>query len=200
MPQKVASSVVSVDKAFGGYCKYQTKVLSEDRLWLKYAETRTLLDHLPNTRRMSVQLSPRCREKIPNFLLEEERVTVQDRATIWEITQVMRMMQSACEFFHWGLAQLLVVQKVLKTTIKKDFKAARASNWVYQRIIDITRALSKKSAILSSLFTQAAICTLPLVVKSPNYFHWSSTKRPTSNLPIFTEWKTMGNTHQPYCW
>ena len=92
---------------------------------------------------MSVQLSPCCREKILEFLLEEEWVTVQDKARIREIAQVMGMMQSACEFFHWGLAQLLIVQQLLRIAIKKGYKAARASNRVYQRIIDITRSLPK---------------------------------------------------------
>ena len=113
---------------------------------------------------MSVQLSPRHREKILEFLLEEEWVTVREKSTIREIAQVMGMMQSACEFFHWGLAQLLVVQTGLCIAIKKGYKAARASNRVYQQIINITRSLPKTM--------QYRLCFLP----EQQYAHylWSS--------------------------
>ena len=90
---------VSVDDTFGGSHKYRNKVLSDDKFHPKYKETRILLGHFPNTRQMSVELSPCRREKILEFLIEEKWVTTRELATIQEIAQVMGMMQSVCEFF-----------------------------------------------------------------------------------------------------
>lgn len=92
MRHTVACSVVSVDDAFGGSHKYQNKVLSEDKFHPKYKEKSILLGHFPNTRRMSVELSSCFRERILEFLLEEEWVTTCELAMIQEIAQVMGIM------------------------------------------------------------------------------------------------------------
>lgn len=88
----VAISIVSVDEAFGGSYKYQEDVLSDEKLHLLYEEERFLLGYLPNTRSMTVDLSPHCQAKTIQFIHEEGWLDLQTSATICNITRLLGLM------------------------------------------------------------------------------------------------------------
>ena len=95
----VACSIVAVNEVFGGSHKYQTKILSKDKLSLWYTKQRILLGHYPNTRSMTVKSLPRRQEKILEFLTGEEWITTRTKATLRELAQVIGIVQLAPKFY-----------------------------------------------------------------------------------------------------
>ena len=116
--------MVSVDEAFGGSHEYQEDVLSDEKLNLLFEEVRLLLGKLPNSRLMVVDLSPRRREKIINYILEEGWLDTRTSATIRDIARLLGLMQSICDIFLWGQAQLLVLQQLLASCIRSGYQYA----------------------------------------------------------------------------
>ena len=98
----IACSFVAADDAFGGSHKFQEDLISTRKLNMLYKEIRILLGYLPNTRTMMVEISPRCREKIIKFILEEGWLLPGKQATIRDIARILGLLQSICDIFLWG--------------------------------------------------------------------------------------------------
>ena len=143
MPLAVACSVVSVDETFGGNHKYQELVLSEEKLHLLYKKQRILLGNLPDSRSLWSYISSRRREKLLCYLLNERWVTDREFANIRQIAQVNGMIQNASESFHWALAQLLIVQQLLRKAIRSCYNDAVSNHRINNIIIDIRRNMPK---------------------------------------------------------
>ena len=126
-PRAVAASVVGLDDSFGGSHIFQEDVLSDEKLRLIYREIRIVLGYQPNTRTMMVEISPRQREKIITFIEFHEWVTTKETATIKEIAQILGLLQNACDIFSWGMAQLFIVENLLRVHVKKGFNLAQAN-------------------------------------------------------------------------
>ena len=124
LPRSVAASVVSVDDVFGGSHEYQEDVLSDEKLNLTYEERRILLGLFPNSRTMMVLVSPRRREKTIKYIEYEGWTTTKLKATIRDIARILGLLQSICDIFIWGQAQLLILQQLLAEAIRKGYKAA----------------------------------------------------------------------------
>ena len=136
LKRSVAASIVSVDEAFGGSHEYQEDVLSDEKLHLLYKETRLLLGHLPNSRSMTVEISPRRREKTIQFILEEGWLDSRTSASIRDIARLLGLMQSICNIFLWGQAQILVLQQLLATAVQRGYQLARQNYRLDKKIRD----------------------------------------------------------------
>ena len=135
-PLAVAASIVSLEDAFGGSHEFQENVLSEEKLHLDYKEIRTVLGYQPNTRTMMVELSPRQREKIIAFIEFHGWTTTKESATIKELAQILGLLQNACFIFPWGLAQLFIVQNLLRDNVTKAFNNAQRNRRLQKLIVD----------------------------------------------------------------
>ena len=132
----VAASIVSLEDSFGGSHVFQEDVLSDEKLHLIYREIRIVLGYQPNTRTMMVELSPRQREKIIAFIEFHGWATTKSTATIKELAQILGLLQNACYIFPWGLAQLFIVQNLLKENITKAFDNAQMNKRLQKRVVD----------------------------------------------------------------
>jgi hypothetical protein len=137
----VACSVISLEDTFGGNHPNQEDVLSDEKFNAMYYEDRTLLGQHPDSRSMTVKMSPRRKEKVLRYLEEEGWILSKDTATIKEIAQVVGLVQSAADYFSWGKAQLLVVQGLLRVTIQSGYERARTLDRVLKRKDDISRRM-----------------------------------------------------------
>jgi hypothetical protein len=147
LPLTIAASVESLTQVFGGNHPCQEPVLSDEKLHLVYQELRTLLGHEPDSRSMTVRISPRRKEKLINFMHEEGWTpynVTRKTATIKEIAQLIGMIQSACEYFHWGLAQLLVLQELLRNAIATGFRRAKQNQRRQQKVADTRRRIPQE--------------------------------------------------------
>jgi hypothetical protein len=143
LPLTIAASVTALEDVFGGNHPNQEPVLSDEKLHLFYQEFRTLLGHEPDSRSMKVRISRRRREKILAFIREEGWLEKHKKATIKEIAQLLGMLQSACEFFDWGMAQLLVMQDLLRGCIQRGFNLAQQNKRIHKTVDDAHRDMPK---------------------------------------------------------
>ena len=124
----IACSFVAADETFGGNHKFQEKIISEPKLNMDYKETRVVLGYQPNTRTMMVELSPRRRDKTVCYIIDEGWLQPKKRATILEISQLLGLLQSICDIYLWGQAQLLVFQQLLGDCIRRGHNIAQRNN------------------------------------------------------------------------
>jgi hypothetical protein len=97
---------------------FQEKVLSHEKLELGYSESRLIVGHVPNTRRMVVELSPRRREKVLNYISQEGWLKPKKKASIQDIATLYGLLMSAAEYFPWAKAQLCILQDLLRACIQ----------------------------------------------------------------------------------
>ena len=140
-PRTVAASVVALEDVFDGHHSYQDPPLSLEKLNPIHKEQRLLLGHMPDTRTMVVKLSPRRATKIIAYLETEGWLNINHKATIRDIAKVTGLIDSACEFFPWGRAQLLVLYALLRQTIKKFYNTTKALERAQKRIRTATRKM-----------------------------------------------------------
>ena len=95
-----------------------------------------MLGYQPNSCTMMVELSPRQREKIIAFIEFHGWTTTKDSATIKEIAQILGLLQNACYIFPWGLAQLFIVQNLLRDNVTNAFKSAQRNKRLQKLIVD----------------------------------------------------------------
>ena len=134
-PRTVAASIVALEDVFDGNHPYQEAPLSEEKLNPIHSEQRLLTGHVPDSRSMTVKISPRRKEKVMNYLKSEGwlDLTKTKRANIKEIATVPGLIGSAGEFFPWAKAQLLLINGLLCTCIKTAYNNARAMNRISKR-------------------------------------------------------------------
>ena len=120
----IACSLQAAEDTFGGSHPHQEDIIAGNKYVPQYQETRTLIGFHPNTRTMMVELSPRRRDKITKYIHEEQWLT-REWATIREIAIVLGLLQSICDIFLWGQAQLLVLQQLLARQVRKGYNIAR---------------------------------------------------------------------------
>ena len=132
-PRTVAASITALEDVFDGHHPYMEPPLSLEKLDPVHHEHRVLLGHYPDTRSMTVQLSPRRAEKIITYIAQEGWLSPNHKATIRQIATITGLLDSACEFFPWGRAQLLVLYDLLRTVIKATYGTKRALDRVYKR-------------------------------------------------------------------
>ena len=125
MPRAVACSIVAVNEVFGGAHEFQTKILSDDKLELEFSEQRVLLGHLPDTRSMTVRISPRRREKVMKYLSQEKWISSKSDATLRELATVLGIIQSAAEFYPWAIAQVQCLQQLVRETIVLSYSVIK---------------------------------------------------------------------------
>ena len=125
MPRAVACSIVAVNEVFGGAHEFQTKILSDDKLELEFSEQRVLLGHLPDTRSMTVRISPRRREKVMKYLSQEKWISSKSDATLRELATVLGIIQSAAEFYPWAIAQVQCLQQLVRETIVASYSVIK---------------------------------------------------------------------------
>jgi hypothetical protein len=121
-----AASIAALEDVFDVDHPNQEKVLSLDKLELGYAESRLIVGHVPNTRRMVVELSPRRREKVMDYITKKEWNKPNKTADIREIATLYGLLTSASEFFPWAQAQLCILQDTLRECIVKGYRQACA--------------------------------------------------------------------------
>ena len=51
-----------------------------------------------------------------------------------EIAQILGLLQNTCDIFPWGMAQLLIVEKLLRVRVKYAFNLAQG-NKILQRLV-----------------------------------------------------------------
>ncbi|KAG7368827.1 hypothetical protein IV203_031570 [Nitzschia inconspicua] len=144
-PLTSAASIVALEDVFGSTHPCQEHVLSMDKLELEYSETRLVVGHVPNSRRMVVELSPRRRSKLLAFL-HQERWLQPRMATLVEIATVVGMIDSAAEFFPWARVQVLVLQDLLRACIRSEYRRAIHSPALSTRLHDFQRQLPRSLA------------------------------------------------------
>lgn len=83
-----------------------------------------------------VELSLRRREKIIKFIIEEGWLLPGKRASIRDIARILGLLQSICDIFIWGQAQLLVLQQLLAEQIRKAYNIAQRSRRINQLFLD----------------------------------------------------------------
>ena len=132
----IACSFVSADDTFGGSHVFQEDLISVRKLNMLYKEIRTLLSYLPNLRTMMVELSPRRREKIIKFIIKEGWLHPNKRASIRDIARILGLLQSICDIFIWGQAQLLVLQHLLADQIRAAYNVAQRNRRIDQLFLD----------------------------------------------------------------
>ena len=106
---------------------YQEDIVSDEKFNAIYKEIRILLGYEPNTRSMSVQISPRRQDKIIIYIEDEGWVLNRTSATIREIAHLLGMLQSICDIFMWGQAQLLILQQLLAQEIREGYQRTRTN-------------------------------------------------------------------------
>ena len=139
----IACSFVSANDAFGGSHEFQEDLISVRKLNMLYKEIGTLLGYLPNSRTLMVELSPRRREKIIKFIIEEGWLHPNKRASIRDIARILGLLQSICDIFIWGQAQFLVLQHLLADQVRKAYNAAQRNRRIDQLFLDESAKLPK---------------------------------------------------------
>jgi hypothetical protein len=142
--QTSAASIVALEDVFGPKHPQQEFVLSQEKLELAYDESRLVVGHVPNTRRMVVELSPRRRQKLLMFIHSEGWLLPRKRARITEIASLVGMVDSAASYFPWARAQLLALQSLLRRCIVRAHRAARASSRLRRAVDDLRRTLPQE--------------------------------------------------------
>ncbi|KAG7373857.1 hypothetical protein IV203_012952 [Nitzschia inconspicua] len=149
-PLTSAASIIALEDVFGSTHPCQEHVLSMDKLELEYTESRLVVGHVPNSRRMVVELSPRRRSKLIAYLSQEKWLQPR-KATLVEIATVVGMIDSAAEFFHWARVQVLVLQDLLRDCIRQEYRRAIKSHTLVTQLQDFRRQLPHS---LSNRFEQ----------------------------------------------
>ena len=137
LERTVACSLVSATETFGGNHECQEKIISEIKLDMDYKERRVLLGYLPDSRTMMVGLSPRRRKKIIQYI-EAEGWLLPKSASIRDIARILGLLQSICDIYLWGQAQLLVLQQLLGDCIRKGYNVARRDERLHRLYINET--------------------------------------------------------------
>ena len=83
---------------------------------------------------MMVELSPRQREKIIAYIEFNSWATTKEKGTIKEIAQILGLLQNACDVFPWGMAQLFIVENLLRKHATAGYNRAQCNKRL-QRII-----------------------------------------------------------------
>ena len=73
---------------------------------------------------MTVSISPRRREKVLRYLEAEGWLTTPKTAYLQDIAKVAGLLDSACEYFPWGRARLVLVYRLLGDSIKTSYGIA----------------------------------------------------------------------------
>ncbi len=120
-PRTVAASVIALEDVFDSHHPYQDPPLSLEKLDPIHREDRLLLGHHLDTRTMMVKLSNRRAEKVLAFLENEGWLRPGHRATITEIARLVGLLDSACEYFPWGKANLLLLHNNLRVAIRRSY-------------------------------------------------------------------------------
>ena len=115
---------------------YQEDIVSDEKFNAIYEEIRILLGYEPNTRSMSVRISPRRRDKIIIYIEDEGWVLNRTSATICETARLLGMLQSICNIFMWGQAQLLILQQLLAQEIREGYQRARTHQQLHKLFVD----------------------------------------------------------------
>ncbi|KAG7339164.1 hypothetical protein IV203_020107 [Nitzschia inconspicua] len=149
-PLTSAASIVALEDVFGTTHPCQEHVLSMDKLELEYTESRLVVGHVPDSRRMVVELSPRRRSKLIAFLRQEQWLQPRT-ATLVEIATVVGMIDSAAEFFPWARVQVLVLQDLLRDCIRQEYRRAIKSRTLHAQLQVFHRQLPRS---LSDRFDQ----------------------------------------------
>ena len=53
-----------------------------------------------------------------------------------ELARILGLLQSICDIFLWGQAQLLILQQLLAVEVKKAYNLARADRRVHNKYIN----------------------------------------------------------------
>ena len=133
-PLTVAASIASLMDVFDGIHPFQESPLSDEKLNSIHKEQRVLLGHEPDTRSMTVKISPRRVEKILKYLSEEKWITPNKKALIKEIATVAGLIGSAAEYFPWAKAQLLILYDLLRKCISEAYDKLCAANRFKKRL------------------------------------------------------------------
>ncbi|KAG7367496.1 hypothetical protein IV203_030167 [Nitzschia inconspicua] len=149
-PLTSAASIIALEDVFGSTHPCQEHVLSMDKLELEYTESRLVVGHVPNSRRMVVEISPRRRSKLITYLSQEKWLQPRT-ATLVEIATVVGMIDSAAEFFPWARVQVLVLQDLLRDCIRQEYRRAIKSHTLVTQLRDFRRLLPHS---LSNRFEQ----------------------------------------------
>ena len=140
MPWAVVCSIVAINEVFGGAHEFQTKILSNNKLELEFSEQRILLGHLPDTRLMTVKISPRRREKVMRYLSHEKWISTKNDATLRKLATVLGIIQSAAEFYPWAIAQVQCLQQLVRETIVSSYSIIKRFEKRRKEHVEIGRA------------------------------------------------------------
>ena len=83
-----------------------------------------------------VELSPRQKEKIIAFIEFHFWATTKSIATIKEIAQILGLLQNASDISPWGMAQLFIVNNLLRVHVKKAFSIPQRNKGLQKLIVD----------------------------------------------------------------
>ena len=154
-PRTAAASLIALDDIFDNHHPYQEPPLSIEKLNPCHSEQRTLLGYNIDTRSMTVQLSPRRREKILAYLTEERWLLPGKHATLKHIATVTGIIASAATYFPWGRAQLLVLYSLLHDHIASSYHALQRTTGIKRRLAHAHRVMPKELSFrLSHLSSQ----------------------------------------------
>ncbi|KAG7354495.1 hypothetical protein IV203_003851 [Nitzschia inconspicua] len=121
MPLTAAASMIALEDVFGPKHECHEHILSMDKLNLAFDETRDMLGHHVDTRRMVITLASRRRDKILSFI-EQEGWLAPKRATIQELASVYGLLDNASEFFMgptYGIAKRSIQVQERVSAVKK---------------------------------------------------------------------------------
>ncbi|KAG7345378.1 hypothetical protein IV203_032909 [Nitzschia inconspicua] len=114
-----------------------------DKLNLAFDETRDVLGHHVDTRRMVITFASRRRDKILLFI-EQEGWLAPKRATIPELASVYGLLDNASEFFSWARVHLLNLRSLLVDCIRRTYGIAKRSIQVQERVSAVKKVLPRQ--------------------------------------------------------
>ena len=141
-----ASSIVSIEDAFGEDHPCQVKALSEKKFNPTYNEERLLVGHEVQTRRMVVIVSEKRRTKVIAYMTTEGWTVAGNSKTIREACTVLGLVGSAAEYHPWEKCQLYILQNLIREELEIRFREAKVLERLKLKIDKKLRRLSTEMA------------------------------------------------------